>query len=153
MTVDPTPPGADVEEVPDFDGPTRRVRFRIDGEEFEGPRTLPAVYALRFIAKAERWERDDPERAAQMLPELFADVLLPESLERFNARMADQDNPIGIAQVTRLVPWLFATYADRPTGPSPNSSTGPASPAAGMSSTDGQPASVSTLPVSPSPDS
>jgi hypothetical protein len=148
-----TDPVAAEEEVPSFDGPPGRLRFTIDGELFEGPRVLPGVHALQFIARAQRWEAVEADEAAGMLPELFEHVLLPESLERFRARLADPEHPIGLKQVTELVPWLFARLAQRPSLPPPGSSTGLANRDGGTSLTGEPPAEGSTLPASPSPDS
>ena len=139
------------DQIPDFSRPARRVRFRIDTDVFEGPRELPADHALAFIAKAERWQAVDPEDARAMLPELFAEVLLPESLERFRARLVDQANPISLGQLPRVVAWLFEVYGDRPTVPSSDSSTGSGSPDDGTSSTAAPPPEASTPPTSPLP--
>lgn len=148
-----TPNGAPNEGMPDFSLPARRVRFRIDGDVFEGPRDLPAIHALRFIGKARAWQGADTEVAAALLPELLSDVLLPESLARFQARLADQDNPIGLPTLPEVVAYLFSEYGMRPTQPSSDSSNGDGPPDDGTSSTDAPPSAGSTLAGSPSPGS
>lgn len=147
-----TPNGAS-DGVPDFSLPPRRVRFRIDGDVFEGPRDLPAIHALRFIGKARAWQSADTDQAVAMLPELLSDVLLPDSLARFQARLADQDNPIGLPTLPEIVAYLFSEYGMRPTPPSSDSSNGDGPPDDGTASTDGPPSAASTLPASPSPGS
>jgi hypothetical protein len=144
-------PAVDGDGIPDFSAPARRVRFRIDDDVFEGPRDLPAEHALRFIAKAERWRQLRTDDAVALLPELFEPVLLPESHARFCARLGDQQRPISLVQVPRVVLWLFEQYGMRPTQPSPDSSPGSASPADGTSLTVAPPQPASTPPGSPSP--
>jgi hypothetical protein len=144
------PPQVDEDGIADFSTPQRRVRFRIDEDVFEGPRELPAEAALRFIAKAESWRSTPIDQAPQLLPQLFAEVLLPESLKRFLARLGDQQRPISLPQIQRAVLWMFEQYGMRPTPGLSGSSPGSDSPDGGTSSTAPPPPAASTPPGSPS---
>jgi hypothetical protein len=133
--------------------PKGNVRLEIDGEGFEGPPDLPAIAGLRFLAAVDRWQEAGPEETVAMLPELFGHVLLPESLERFVARLDDQARPISLKQLPQVIAYLFTRYGMRPTPPSSGSSTGPGTPAAGPSSTAAPPSPGPTSSSSPSPGS
>jgi hypothetical protein len=148
------PPPVDDQGIADFSSPRRRVRFRIDDEVFEGPRELPAEHALRFIAKAEHWRDVPRDQAPKLLGGMFEEVLLPESLTRFRARLSDPDHPVGLMQIPRIITWLFEQYGMRPTVGLPDSSNGSGSPAAGTPSTAAPPPSAPPTPDgSPSPGS
>lgn len=130
--------------------PPGKVRFWIDEEPFEGPPDLPAVAGLLFMAAVDRWTDAGPEETVAMLPELFGHVMLPESLERFCARLNDQQRPISLKQLPQVIGYLFTRYGMRPTAPSSGSSTGPGSPSGGPSSTAAPPSPAPTSSPSPS---
>ena len=137
-------------EVPDFSLPTQRNQFVINGETFEAAPQLPARKAMECIAIAERWEQAEPEKAEELFRELFSRVLLPESFERFAARLDDLERPISLQQLPQIMTWLFERYGMGPTKESPDSSPGSENPATGTTSPAGSPSPVSISTGSPS---
>jgi hypothetical protein len=71
-----------------------------------------------------------------LLKQALKFVLLPESYERFSARLKDRHNPIDDDQLADVVLWLLEQYGLRPTAPSQPSSDGSPSPESGTSSTE-----------------
>jgi len=104
-------------EVRDFSHPTAPVRFRIGADEFQA---RPMISAQRMVQLAEMGEKIDAAEGMVKLSiftEVFELALYPESLERFRARLYDDDNPIGMGQVGQVIEWLIEQYAGRPTPP------------------------------------
>ena len=100
------------------------VPFDIDGEEFiaVGPQRLPPGVMID-IAGAETSKDIMVKMAA--FGGFFDGVLLPESAERFAARMRDPERTIDWDTLGDIVVWLIEeVYTDRPTMPSSDSSTG-----------------------------
>lgn len=121
------------------------VPFTIDGETFYVAPAAPAG-ALQDMARI--GELAKQERMAEMLTMFngfLSMVLMPESLERFTARMRDPQKPITQAQLTKIVKWLMEHYAGRPTEPASSSQTGQGT--TGTSSTDGASPEASTSSV------
>lgn len=134
----------------DFSRPRPRITFTIDNDEFEAAPVLPGDIYAEFVTRyngtagGETYQqRYDTVKSALQL------ALLPESWERFAARLADQTHPIDEDQMADVVLWLLETYGLRPTQPSQPSSDGPSSPASGTSSTEEQQPQASTPPASP----
>jgi hypothetical protein len=75
-------------------------------------------------------------------------ALMPDSWERFAARLSDKTRPIDDDQMSDVVLWLLEQYGLRPTEPSSPSSDGPASPESGTSSTENSQPEESTSPPS-----
>jgi hypothetical protein len=130
--------GATSEELadaPNFGRKRQRNLFYIDDDLFEAAPGLPVDQGMEFVHLAEQWQVDDPERAKALARELFSKVLLPESLERFSARMGDMERPVELTQLPEIITWLLERFGFRPTPEeSSASSTGSASPAAGTNS-------------------
>jgi hypothetical protein len=124
-------------ELMDFSSPRRSIRFRVDEDVFEAVADIPAELALEYADKAERLAVDDKnfENQREIIHSLFRMILLPESADRFIARLSDRRNPIGQGKITRITQWLFEEYGLRPTESDSASSTGSESLAAGTSST------------------
>lgn len=137
-------------DVQDFSLPTQRNLFAVDGEQFEAAPQLPARKAMECIAIAERWEQAEPDKAEELFRELFSRVLLPESFERFAARLDDLERPISLQQLPQIMTWLFERYGMGPTPPSPASSDGSESRDGGSTSADDSPSQASILTGSPS---
>jgi len=90
--------------------------FDIDGEAFTAIGTAPAGPLLDVAAA------HDDERIAMMMAFLDG-VLVPESAERFAARLRSTDNPIDAQTLGEVVEYLVEVYSRRPTQPgepSPN---------------------------------
>lgn len=129
----------------DFSRPRKRLVFTIDGETFEAAPVLPgdvyAAFVTRYngTADAETYQQQhDYLKGALEL------ALLPDSYERFAARLADKANPIDDDQMADVILWLLEAYGLRPTQPSQPSSDGQQSPASGMSSTASSQPAAST---------
>lgn len=137
-------------EIQDFSLPTQRNQFRIDGELFEAAPQLPAKQAMECVNIAERWESSEPEKAAELFRDLFSRVLLPESYERFIARLSDLERPITVQQLPTIISWLFERYGMGPTKESSDGSDGSANPDDGSTSGAASPSPVSISTVSPS---
>jgi hypothetical protein len=138
-------PGANVEsEMQDFSS-YKDVRFRIDhvgGEQkgepeyFIGLPELPALMLVEFSGTL----ADLNEATVKDQPKLFTDIfeliLTEESAARFTTRMSSREDPIGINQLNKILPWLMEQYGLRPTTPSSGSSGGSPNPDDGTNSTD-----------------
>lgn len=138
------------------------VRFRIDhvgGEQkgqpefFEGVPGLAALQLIEFAGLFDRVQNleDDPAQAREMFTEMMNLVLVDESAERFVTRLGNKVDPISLAQVMEIVPYLMEEYGMRPTKPSGDSSSLQPSPDDGTRLT--QPSSsAQVVPLlSPSP--
>jgi len=127
----------DVEVIPNFSEPHKPPKkFRIDDDVFECAPELPAG-ASTFLVKMSR--AGDMERVA-MLGDFLDMIVLPESAERFAARMISPKEPITISQLLKVIEFLMETYTGRPTQPSSSSADG-LTPT-GLSLMDGLPLGV-----------
>jgi hypothetical protein len=135
--------------VKDFSRKREPIRFRIDDDMFEAAPALPAGTLAEFAARFSGL-RDSPGSAdVAPLYEALSMVLLPESYERFAARMKDLAAPIDVNQLNDVIVWLMEHYGKRPTVPSSISSPGAADQSPGMNSTDAQHPAVSISSLSP----
>jgi len=99
------------------------VTFRIGTDIFEAAKECPAGILLSMASMAQ----EEGGNAVAGTMDFLDSVMLPESRERFAARMRDPQNPISLKVVTELVQWLVEVYTGRPTAqPSPS----PAGPSA-----------------------
>lgn len=136
----------------DFSKKRKDITFRVDEDVFQAARGVPAEVLLGFATEfsgmdAETATVDQQLKAFRSMLEV---VLLPESLERFNARMRDRANPIEIDQVEDVVTWLMEQYGLRPTEAPSSSPDGRSVPALGTTSTASTPGEVSISASSPS---
>lgn len=116
---------------------TEPQTFMIDDDLFECARVLPAGVGRKFAQLQDK----SPVEQFDGIGEILDIVLLPESAERFAARMVDPQNPISMEQIGQIIEWLVEEYGGRPTTPSANSLPSPTG--TGTSSTDGAPVEVS----------
>jgi hypothetical protein len=125
------------DDVRDFSSPRRRLRFRVDDDVFEAVPDIAAEVALDYADKTEQLTGGEVTMAQQkqIMHDLFRMVLLPESADRFIARLSDRVNPIGQKKINDIASWLFEEYGLRPTSLDSASSTGSGSQDAGTSST------------------
>ena len=135
-----TPPAMAAASPPaarDFSRKRKRLTFTIDGDTFEAASVLPADVFAEFVTLYnDRVEVDTIAQQLGMLKQALELALLPDSWQRFSARLADKTNPIDDDQLSDVVLWLLEEYGLRPTQPSPSSSDGPASPESGTPSTE-----------------
>jgi hypothetical protein len=134
---------AEATPVKDFTRERKRLLFRIDDDLFEAAQALPGKALARFAGRFADLEKATPEAQLDAIADALSMVLLPESNSRFQKRLDDLEHPIELEQGSDVIAWLMEEYGNRPTGPSSDSSTGPASPALGTSSTDAQQPTVS----------
>lgn len=124
--------------VKDFSRKRERLAFRIDDDVFEAATALPGKTLARFATRFTDIERTPFNKQLELFADALGMVLLPESNSRFQKRLDDLENPIELEQASDVIQWLMEAYGLRPTEPSSDSSTGPASPAPGTNSTDVQ---------------
>jgi hypothetical protein len=138
-------------EMRDFTKKRQDISFRVDDDIFHAARGVPAEVLLDFAAKFSGMETTaSVADQLQAFRAMLDVVLLPESLERFNARMRDRENPIEIDQVEDIVSWLMEQYGLRPTEPSSPSPSGSPGPDSGITSTATTPGEVLISAASPS---
>lgn len=124
------------------------IVFDVDGEEFTAIPAMPATASLALVALTEAGSNAEK---AQATLGILDELLLPESAERFAARMRGGAHPISLEDALAVVGWLLPEVSGRPTvGASPSQ---PGSSTPGPSSTDGAPPEGSTPEPSPSPGS
>lgn len=133
----------------DFTKKRKNLDFVIDGDKFFAAPVLPGDVFAEFVTlynstadvEAYQQQHDLLKRALEL-------ALMPESWERFAARLKDKANPIDDDQMGDVVLWLLEEYGMRPTRPSQPSSDGPASPESGTSSTENTQPEAPTSPAS-----
>lgn len=152
----------------DFTRQPKVVEFKIDDDVFRCHPRLPADVLIDFAVKAEGMG-DNPtgQQGVQAMLDVLKATLIPEHFTRFRTRMQDQAKlaeearaagrpvpdpytPIGLDQVSEIVPWIMEEYGLRPTEPSEDSSDGPSDPEPGISSTESTPAVALISASSPS---
>jgi hypothetical protein len=124
------------DEVADFSRPVRRIRFRMEGDIFEAASALPVLTILDFAEAADQiGDQAEISEARALFQRMFQMVLVPESAERFIARLEDAGNPIDLDQVMKAVDYVMEKYGMRPPQPSGSSSDGSATQPSGPNST------------------
>jgi hypothetical protein len=125
------------------------VQFKIDDDVFHGVPNLPATALVEFASVAETIDADSNVPEISVFTKMFEILLTPTSAERFIERMSSPTEPISLAQIQDILPWIMEEFGMRPTSPSPDSSAGSESPGDGTRSTGSALAVVSTLNPSP----
>lgn len=120
----------------DFTRQPKVIEFKINDDVFRCYPRLPAQVMIDFALQAEKMG-DDPtgEQGIQAMLSVLQATLIPEHFKRFSARMSNHEQPIDLAQVSEIVPWIMEEYGLRPTEPSGKSSDGPSDPEPGTNST------------------
>jgi hypothetical protein len=99
----------------DFGGNTNTdvepVTFKLHGEEFTCVKQLQGRVLLDIVAQS---GSDDPAQTANTLTQFFSNVLLEESLTRFNALINDREKIVSVETLAEIVAWLIEEYSDRP---------------------------------------
>ncbi|MDX3314632.1 hypothetical protein P1S61_37395 [Streptomyces sp. ME08-AFT2] len=134
----------------DFSRKRTSLAFTIDDDTFVPATALPGdVYAELVTLYNKTGSVENYQEQHDLLKTALQLALLPDSYDRFTARLRDKTNPIDDDQMADVVLYLLEAYGLRPTQPSQPSSDGPSSPASGTSSTDEQQPQASTPPASP----
>lgn len=125
------------DEMMDFSSSRRSIPFKVDDDVFEAVADIAAELALDYADYVEKLETRDTSAQEQkeVLHALLRLILLPESAERFIARLSDPHCPIGQGKIVKITRWLFEEYGLRPTESDSASSTGSENRDAGTSST------------------
>lgn len=100
---------------------TAPLSFALYGETFECRPALQGRFLLDLIAST---NLEDEAASAAIVTKFFAEVLLPESLERFEALTSDPDRVVPVQTLGEITGWLVSEYASRPTQQSESSSDG-----------------------------
>lgn len=138
----------------DFTKQPKVIEFKINDDVFRCHPVLAADVLIEFATKADAMG-DNPtgEQGVQAMLDVLEVTLLPEHFRRFRDRMRNPVKvaeealtagrpapepyvPIGLDQVSDIVPWIMEEYGLRPTTPSDNSSDGPSDQAPGINSTE-----------------
>jgi hypothetical protein len=102
----------------DFGSPaadkTEALTFALYGESFEA---VPAIQGKVLMGLVQGANIDDPGKSAEMVLGFFDKVLLPESLERFNALVDSKDKIVPVETLAEIVGWLVEEYSGRPEEP------------------------------------
>lgn len=130
---------------------TRRepVLFEIDDDTFMCVREIPAGRLIDLMKlQQELSGTTDRARQLDVIVQLMQEMMIPDAFAKFEARLRDPDNPIGLRLLVDVMKWLLGEYGLRPTQ-SPDSSTDTSQETAGIGSTDGAPPEESTPEPSP----
>jgi hypothetical protein len=87
------------------------ISFKINDEEFHCIRAIPGKILLEMVAKSSSESSADQ---ANMINEFFSQVLLEESLERFNALIVDKERVVTAETLGEITGWLVEQYGERP---------------------------------------
>ena len=87
------------------------ISFKLHDEEFHCVRALPGKVLLDMVAKS---SSEDSSDQATMINDFFAQVLLDESLEKFNALIVDKERVVTAETLGEITGWLVEQYGDRP---------------------------------------
>lgn len=138
-------------EMRDFTKKRDDVTFRIDDDVFHAARGVPAEVLMDFATQFSGMSLTTPvDEQLKAFRSVFELVLLPESLQRFTARMRDRENPIEIDQCEQVITWLMERYGLRPTELPSSSLDGQESPVTGTTSTATTPGAELISAASPS---
>lgn len=123
----------------DFSRLRNRLTFTIDDELFEAAPVLPGDIYAEFVTRYNGTaDTETYQQQHDLLKSALELALMPESYDRFAARLKDKGNPVEDDQMADVIIWLLEAYGLRPTEPSQPSSDGLPSPESGTSSTDAQ---------------
>lgn len=110
-------------EIKDFSFSLEPKRFRVNDDIFECAPEIP-LHALALAANLKidvNLLKEDPEKALVPIFEFFEEIMLGDSYQRFYVRFKDNQKPIGIRHLMKIVPWLVEEYGVTPT-PQPSNS-------------------------------
>lgn len=115
------------------------ILFKIDDDTFMGVPDIPAGKMLDLLKmQQDMTTTGDTARQFDIVLELFRMLLVREAYAKFERRLNDPDNPIGMRTLVEVVQWLLGeAYGLRPTLPSPSSQEQSAGPTTGPPSTAG----------------
>lgn len=96
------------------------LSFKIHGEEFHCRTAIQGKVLLNLVANS---DESDGAAVAKTINDFFELTLMPESLERFNALLADPEKIVTVETLGEITAWMVEQYSLRPTQqPEPSSS-------------------------------
>lgn len=135
----------------DFTRERKEITFKLDDDIFYVQSKLATNKMLRYADEIKKFESGKPNEQLEAIYSLIRIVLVPESADRFIARMdGDVEPTIDIFEASDVIHWLLEAMGLRPTEPSEESSSGSDNPGSTTSSTDGVLETVSISTDSPS---
>ncbi|MCW6003861.1 hypothetical protein K1W54_04590 [Micromonospora sp. CPCC 205371] len=122
------------------------VEAEIGGDLFVAPPVIPPAVLGDMLDAGERIgeiqrtqglsQKEQLNQMMKVLDEVFNLVLIPDSGKAFHERLYSRENPFDLMrEVMPALEWLIEEFTERPTEPSPPSSTGRSD--GGTSSTPG----------------
>jgi hypothetical protein len=87
------------------------IKFKLHGEEFNAIPEIQGKVLLELIAESS----EDGSNTGLIMTKFFSNVLLPESLTRFNALVESQDKIVSVDTLSEITSWLIEEYSNRPT--------------------------------------
>lgn len=138
------------------------VEVEMGGDWFSAPPVIPPAVLGDMLDAGERIaeiqntqglsQKDQLAQMMKILDEVFGLVLVSDSATHFHERLYSRTDPLDLTrEVMPALEWLVEEFTDRPTEPSPPSSTGRSD--GGTSSTPGASVKASTPSTSPDADS
>lgn len=134
------------------------VEVEMGGDWFSAPPVIPPAVLGDMLDAGERIaeiqntqglsQKDQLAQMMKILDEVFGLVLVPDSATHFHERLYSRTDPLDLTrEVMPALEWLVEEFTDRPTEPSPQSSTGRSD--GGTTSTSGASVKASTPSTSP----
>ncbi len=93
---------------------TEPITFELYEETFEA---VPALQGKTLMGLISNASIDDAAQSAGMILTFFDKVLVPESLERFNALQESTEKIVPVETLAEIVGWLVEEYSGRPEEP------------------------------------
>jgi hypothetical protein len=95
----------------DLDKPAEPLSFKLWEEEFHCVKRIQGRVMLELVESS---NADDPSASARTIRTFFKKVMLPESYERFDVLLGDQEKIVSVETLSEIVAWLIEQYGDRP---------------------------------------
>lgn len=90
---------------------TDPISFKLHGEEFNCVSAIPGKVLLNIVAKS---NSDNPADQATVINDFFSQVLVDESLKRFDALVVDKERIVTTETLGEITSWLVEQYSERP---------------------------------------
>lgn len=90
---------------------TEPISFKLHGEEFHCVPAIPGKVMLNIVAKS---NSDNAADQANVINDFFSQVLVDESLARFNALVVDKERIVTTETLGEITSWLVEQYSERP---------------------------------------
>jgi hypothetical protein len=87
------------------------ISFKIHDEEFH---CIKAVQGKALLDMVARSSSSDPADQARVIDDFFTNVLVEESLVRFNSLLTDKERIVTTETLADITSWLIEQYTDRP---------------------------------------